>query len=109
MKKDQKIQNLLKRYSTKQKFARKTVSNMFHIIDWFPTILRFAGFTRNRLPDNIDGVDQTRVLEERDASPVRKKFIYGFMNEYIEGQGWKTYYAVRWGYFKYFSYQQVLK
>ena len=49
-------------YSTKRKFANDQVDSIVHITDWFPTILKLANYT-GTVPRNIDGVDQSLVLQ----------------------------------------------
>jgi arylsulfatase A-like enzyme len=68
-------------YSTKQKFPRKRVNSIFHIIDWFPTILNFAGFKKTEFLE-IDGVNQMFALKHKYYKNPRKNFIYGVLNEF---------------------------
>lgn len=112
-------------YSTKRQFTKPRVTEMFHIIDWFPTILDFAGYKMRNLPPNIDGVSQRKVLKDETYETPRTKFIYGLINQYDQTDGnellcpylccliisnflsgWKTYYAARFGKYKYFNYNQ---
>ena len=53
---------------------------MIHIIDWMPTILDFAGYPKESLPTNLDGVSQRVVLDQEKYTPPREAFIYGVLN-----------------------------
>jgi len=91
-------------YSTKRKLKNRVIRSQFHIIDWFPTLLDFAGYNRT-LPDNLDGVNQRMVFEERDYEPLRTKFIYGVVNEFSINQNeWNTMFTVRYGKYKYSNF-----
>ena len=67
-------------YSTKQRYQKPKVADMFHIIDWFPTILDLAGYPTENLPTNLDGVSQRAVLDLEEYTPPRTAFIYGVLN-----------------------------
>ena len=87
-------------YSTKNKFARTRVNNLVHIVDWFPTILDFAGISPKNY-DNLDGVSQKPVLLKRYPGKVRKGFMYGLVNDFdIETEIWLSRYVVRLGNYK---------
>ena len=87
-------------YSTKNKFARTRVNNLVHIVDWFPTILDFAGISPKNY-DNLDGVSQKPVLINRYPGKVRKGFMYGLVNDFdIETEIWLSRYVVRLGNYK---------
>ena len=49
--------------------------HMMHVVDWLPTLLSAAGFDMNRLPSNLDGIDQWTVLS-RKTSSARTEFLY---------------------------------
>ena len=86
----------------------KTVSNLVHIVDWFPTILNLANY-KGDLPSKMDGVDQTAVLFDQKLNndnvltSARSSFIYGVLHSY-ENEAWTTNYAVRWGKYKYSNF-----
>ena len=56
------------------------VTDIFHITDWFPTILDLAGFNPKKLPKNLDGKSQRVTLEKSVYEPPRTKFIYGVID-----------------------------
>ena len=87
-------------FSTKQTFARTRVNNLIHIVDWFPTILDFAGIS-NKNMSNLDGVSQKPVLLNRYPGKVRKGFMYGLVNDFdLEEEIWLSRYVVRLGNYK---------
>ena len=47
---------------------------MFHVTDWFPTILSMAGLSPS-LTD-LDGVDQWSHLQDLSLAPARQEMIY---------------------------------
>ena len=63
-------------YSVKETIPKRIYSGLFHITDWFPTILSFA-----QLPakENIDGIDQSQSLTNSTVSNPRKSIIYGIL------------------------------
>ena len=67
-------------YSTKRRYQKPKVSDMIHIIDWFPTILDLAGYPKSKFPTNLDGVSQRVVLDLEVYTAPRWKFIYGVLN-----------------------------
>ena len=70
-------------YSTKTKFARNRVNSVFHVMDWFPTILDFAGAKYRKLT-HIDGVSQRPTLRSKFNPKPRENFIYGLLNEFVD-------------------------
>jgi len=72
-------------YSTKKQFPKNRVNSIFHIIDWFPTILDLAGFQIKNL-ENLDGVSQTVTFRNKFTQKPRTSFIYGLLNEFLEDE-----------------------
>ena len=92
-------------YSTKRQFHSKHIDGMIHIMDFFPTILRWAGYDKP-MPRNLDGIDQYDLFENKTVTQIRDRFIYGLLHEWNDDKFvWKTTYAVRYGDYKFMNYQ----
>jgi len=97
-------------FSTNRKFSNQVVTDIFHITDWFPTILDLAGFNPKKFPENLDGKSQRVTLQKSVYNPPRTKFIYGVIDAFDKTENlWKTFYTVRFGDFKYFNYNQPVR
>ena len=97
-------------YSTKRQLSQPVVKSMFHITDWMPTILDYAGYT-GPLENPFDGVSQRVVFDQQpgDFKPPRNKFIYGLANYWDEQiNEWTTHFAVRYGKWKYMNFRREL-
>jgi len=95
-------------YSTKRQFHSRYIDGMIHIMDFFPTILRWAGYDKP-MPRNLDGIDQYDLFENEAVTRIRDRFIYGLLHEWDDDNlVWKTTYAVRYGDYKFMNYQSEL-
>lgn len=93
--------------STARKFSRSRFNFPFHIIDWVPTFLDFAGI----LPadSTFDGVSRKTELEKRYASNKRENFVYGVLDFYNEkSHKWEDHIAVRYGKWKFMNFNMVV-
>lgn len=94
-------------YSTKREFPSRRIFNTIHIIDWFPTILKWAKYP-HAMPRNLDGLDQTTTFDELNPKKVRTKFIYGLVNDWDKlTESWTTQYVVRYGDWKFMNFQRA--
>jgi len=68
-------------YSTKNNLPNREVSNLIHISDWFPTILRFAKAPIMAIPTGLDGVNQmvNFIKPVGSFKPKRNRMIYGIV------------------------------
>ncbi|CAG5080405.1 Oidioi.mRNA.OKI2018_I69.PAR.g9577.t1.cds [Oikopleura dioica] len=95
-------------YSTKREFHSRYIDGMIHIMDFFPTILHWAGFDK-QMPRNLDGIDQYDLFENASVTKIRDRFIYGLLHNWDNNNlQWKTSYAVRYGDYKFMNYQTEL-
>lgn len=46
----------------------RVMTDLMHVADWLPTLAAFAGISKDKLPANIDGVDQSTALQH--ARPI---------------------------------------
>ncbi|CAG5079510.1 Oidioi.mRNA.OKI2018_I69.PAR.g9270.t1.cds [Oikopleura dioica] len=88
--------------STTRKFARSRLNYPFHIVDWVPTFLDFAGIE----PDSsMDGISRKIELENRWVKNKRESFVYGVLDFYNEKkQRWEDQIAVRYGRYKFMNF-----
>jgi hypothetical protein len=95
-------------YSTKRQFHSRYIDGLIHIMDFFPTILRWAGYNKP-MPRDLDGIDQYDLFENEAVTQIRDRFIYGLLHEWDDDNlAWKTTYAVRYGDYKFMNYQSEL-
>ena len=59
------------------KHSNETYDGLFHITDWFPTLLTAAngGVPIDGIPEDIDGIDQWDSVVNNSASP-REEILY---------------------------------
>ena len=72
----------------------RRTNQMVHIIDWFPTLLDFAGL---KIPENLklDSVSQRKLFYSQNAVSNRDRFIYGIVDKLEATDGsifsWNSY------------------
>ena len=92
--------------STARKFSRTRFNFPFHIIDWAPTFLDFAGI----VPDaDFDGISRKSELESRWIKSQRTNFVYGVLDFYNEKKNiWEDQIAVRFGKWKFMNFNMAV-
>jgi hypothetical protein len=48
---------------------------MVHVVDWLPTLLSAAGYDLGKLPADLNGLDQWKILST-NSTPRRTEFLY---------------------------------
>ena len=69
-------------HSIKNTIASKKFDGIFHVTDWFPTILKLAKKPKKTLlaTKAIDGLDQSRILTNSENNDqIRNEMIYGMI------------------------------
>ena len=62
----------------------RTTEGLFHVTDWFPTILSFAGITYNNPKYDLDGFDQSKTILTAKKS-TRDYVLYNYYTN-IDGK-----------------------
>ena len=77
--------------SSKRTFPKGINTNLVHIVDWFPTILKLTGLNSIKSSKPLDGVNQIESIFERkkvwkknkrEIYQAREGFIYGIRHLY---------------------------
>lgn len=73
------------------KIEPRSSDGMFHVVDWFPTLLNLLG-EEGRLPEDrvIDGVDQSKFITGESEESDREHFFM-FFNEQQVGLRWRNF------------------
>ena len=85
-------------------FAPRVETGMFHVTDWFPTLLSAAGLDYD---EDIDGVDQWEKMKESSLPDPRQEMLYDLMipsyniDVGITIDSWPPISAIRVGDWKY--------
>ena len=66
-------------------FFRRTFSKLFHVTDWFPTIMTMAGMSLQDIPTHIDGVNQYSAIFEENPQPARTEIIHEIREDNFRG------------------------
>ena len=67
-------------YSHRGTITDRVYDGIFHITDWFPTILAMAGMSEKLTEMDLDGVNQLSILKAKYARrQPRKQMIYGMI------------------------------
>ena len=93
--------------STKRTFEKKVNKELFHVTDWFPTLLSMGGISSPAKNDkfDIDGRDYSSYFDDgKTNSEPREKFIVGVYH-YVRQNEWKIDYCARYGKYKFCNYR----
>ena len=72
--------------SSKRIFPKATNTNLVHIVDWFPTILKLTGLNSIKSTKPLDGVNQIEsIFERKKVWKKRKQEVYQARNGFIYG------------------------
>ena len=72
--------------SSKRTFAKASNTNLVHIVDWFPTILKLTGLNSIKSTKPLDGVNQIEsIFERKKVWKKRKQEVYQARNGFIYG------------------------
>ena len=72
--------------SSKRLFPKITNTNLVHIVDWFPTILKLTGVNSITSAKPLDGVNQIEsIFERKKVWRKRKKEVYQAREGFIYG------------------------
>ncbi|CAG5109839.1 Oidioi.mRNA.OKI2018_I69.chr2.g4321.t2.cds [Oikopleura dioica] len=95
-------------YSVKNRFPKRNLPHLFHISDWFPTLLSLAHVPEAEYgkQKNLDGINQVSIFGwKKVAKPLRTKMVYGLTNHFTVENGWDVKFVARVGEMKYYSYK----
>ena len=93
--------------STKRTFEKNVNKELFHVTDWFPTLLSMGGVSSPAQNDRfeVDGRDFSGFFDDEKPNPEpREKFIVGVLH-YMRGSEWKMDYCARYGNYKFCNYR----
>lgn len=91
-------------YSIKSTIIKKFDDSLFHISDWFPTILSFANGENIELVNRLDGVNQKEIFTTTEQiKQKRKNLVYGIVSRYKNGR-WFDFTAFRLGDYKFYNF-----
>ena len=73
-------------YSVKETIVDQVFDGIFHVTDWFPTIMSLAKISKKRITQigHIDGIDQSAALTGRKTNKnARTQMVYGMIGIWI--------------------------